>query len=301
MTTLKSKQRLFSLAASVGLIAACFLASYAAESAAGFDGIAEPTKAQYEQSTRQPLSVTPTLIPEQWWITSHDKLVKVAHTSHPDTVFFGDSITAFINPTVLHEVVGANAINMGIPGDQTQHLLWRLQNGELDFTAPKPRAIVLLIGTNNLSKWATVGATDVTTGKTHYKKVGVMACTNKEIFEGVQACVNEMKKHLPDTKILVVGILPRDEQPDAISRQRIKDTNVLLQSLADNKHVFYTDIGKSLLQPDGSIARDVMYDFLHPTKVVGYQHMLGAIKPHVDSMLSAGASQFSKGNGITQR
>jgi hypothetical protein len=295
MTSLKSKQGFISLAVSVGLIAACFLASRPAGSTTGFDGIAEPTRAEYEQGARQPYSVIPALIPQDWWITSHDKLVKLALTTHPDTVFFGDSITAFINADVMHKVVGPNAINFGIPGDQTQHLLWRLQNGELEFSAPKPRAIVLLIGTNNLSKWATIGATDVATGKTHYKKVGVMACTNQEIFQGVQACVNEMKKRLPDTKVLVVGILPRDEQPDAVSRQRIKDTNVMLQSLADNKQVFYTDIGASLLQPDGTISSEVMYDFLHPTKVIGYEHMLGAIKPHIDSMVATNA------NGVAAR
>ena len=41
------------------------------------------------------------------------------------------------------------AINLGIGGDRTQHVLWRLDNGNLK--GLKPKAAVVMIGTNNTS------------------------------------------------------------------------------------------------------------------------------------------------------
>jgi lysophospholipase L1-like esterase len=254
------------------LASGCFyLPSFASE------GTVAAPEAKTEAQAKGPESVIPVPRPDAWWKDNHDALLKETKAGHHDIVFFGDSITAGMNVDLLHSIIGPDAVNFGIGGDQTQHLLWRMQNGELDFSAPAPRAFVMLIGTNNLTKWGT----DPATGK----KTSLMASTNQEICQGVEACLTELRSRFPQAKILVLGILPRDANPDASSRQRIKDTNVLLQALADNKHIFYADIGSSMLESDGKIAPAVMSDFLHPTKVEGYQRMFAAIKPHLDGIL----------------
>jgi lysophospholipase L1-like esterase len=283
MSQFKLKQKLVCWKFVLNLVAFLILPCLPA-SATVNQGIPDAAKAINDiQATESDIPVP---ISEGWWTKRHDKLVKRARSSHPDIVFFGDSITAFTNVAMLHRIIGPEAVNFGIPGDQTQHLLWRLRNGELDFSAPAPRVFVVLIGTNNLTKWAVAPSStgeDGSKGKS--KKVSVMASTNQEIFLGVQACLSEIRGRLPGGKILLLGILPRDGRADAPSRQRIKDTNVLLQELADNKHIWYADIGESLLESNGTISPQVMADFLHPTKIKGYTRMFTATKPYLDCML----------------
>ena len=88
------------------------------------------------------------------WVKRHDGFVEIAKAGNVDVLFIGDSITdAWRRPSPDGKAVwDANfaplrAANFGISGDRTQHLLWRLQNGELD--GIKPKAVVMMIGTNN--------------------------------------------------------------------------------------------------------------------------------------------------------
>src|SRR5258706_280169 len=66
-------------------------------------------------------------------------------------IFIGDSITQGWEgdgkEVWAKYYAHRNAVNLGIGGDRTQHVLWRLDNGNID--GLKPRAAVLMIGTNN--------------------------------------------------------------------------------------------------------------------------------------------------------
>ena len=223
----------------------------------------EKTQAEGEkQSSTKPLPRS-----DQNWMSKHERLVKQVSESHAEIAFFGDSITENFNPVLLHSIIGAQASSFGIGGDRTQHLLWRMKNGELNFPSPGPKIFVILIGTNNVSHWP-----------------GNPASSNYEIYLGVKADLKELRKHYPESKILLLGILPREEMPQGETRINASETNVLLKKLADQKHVWYADIGKSLLEPDGKISRNVMSDFLHPTEPEGYKRMFSAIKSHLDEM-----------------
>lgn len=175
-----------------------------------------------------------------------------------------------MNVDLLHKIIGPRASNIGIAGDYTQHLLYRLQNGELDFGGTPPRAAVMLIGTNNLPV-----------------RPNEYNSTNEEICEGTKACIAEIHKKYPEMKILLLGILPRDEQPGTVLRKRIIETNKLYAKLADkSKNVYFLDIGDKLLEKNGTLSKVVMYDGLHPTKDTGYKPMLEAIKPTLDKILA---------------
>jgi beta-glucosidase len=87
-----------------------------------------------------------------------------------------------------------------------------------------------------------------------------------------------------------VAILPRAEKPTSIARARVDETNEHLKTLADNNHVWYTDVNSVLLEKDGRISEEIMSDFWHPTDK-GYERMLTAMKPSIDKLLIADASK----------
>ena len=89
------------------------------------------------------------------------------------------------------------AANFGISGDRTQHVLWRMNHGELD--GIKPKVVVLMIGTNNTGK-----ENDTITTRN----------TVPETIAGVQAVVADIRAPLPDSKILLLGIFPRGTLAD---------------------------------------------------------------------------------------
>src|SRR5262249_19688480 len=69
-----------------------------------------------------------------------------------------------------------------------------------------------------------------------------------------------------------------------MQRQKIADANAIISKLADNKMIFYMDIGDKFLQPDGTLPDDIMPDHLHPN-AKGYEIWAAAIEPKVSELL----------------
>ena len=88
------------------------------------------------------------------WVARHEGFVAQAKQGGIDILFMGDSITDFWRnrgSNVWNQYYAPrHAANFGISGDRTQHVLWRMDNGELD--GIKPKVVVLMIGTNNTGK-----------------------------------------------------------------------------------------------------------------------------------------------------
>lgn len=140
-------------------------------------------------------ATTPVPRANAWWVARHQEKVAEARVSNPDLLFVGDSITQnYENPGPApdqvflpiwnHYFAPHRAMNLGFSGDETGHLLWRLQNGEVQGLNPKN--VVLLIGTNNTGR-----------GQTAF-----------QVTAGIIACVEELHRLLPKAKILVLNILP---------------------------------------------------------------------------------------------
>jgi len=174
-------------------------------------------------------------------------------------LFVGDSITdGWRNrgKEVFAKNYGSlDPLNIGIGGDRTQHVLWRLDHGEVEGISPK--VAVLMIGTNNLGN----------------------APSNENIVEGVTKIVKELNEKLPSTKVLLLAIFPRDEKPDTRNRASIKQINEQLAKLDDGgKHVKYLDIGPKFLESDGTLSKEIMPDFLHPNER-GYEIWADSMEP----------------------
>lgn len=181
-----------------------------------------------------------------------------------DLVFIGDSITQGwegAGKTVWEKhYAGRKALNLGIGGDKTQHVLWRLENGNLDGLDPK--VAVVMIGTNNSGKDRNTAA---------------------EITEGVTAVVSKLRAMRPQMKILLLGIFPRGQNFND-QRGSILQVNQAIARLADIQSVFWLDFGSKLINSDGSISKDLMPDYLH-LSTKGYETWADAIEPSLVALL----------------
>jgi lysophospholipase L1-like esterase len=204
------------------------------------------------------------------WISRHEGFVHEASRGGIDLLFIGDSITdrwrTYGSNVWNTYYAPLHAANFGISSDRTQHVLWRIEHGELDGTRPK--VIVLMIGTNN-------------TGKE--KDGQTIRNTVPEVAEGVTAIVNELRAKLPESKILLLAIFPR-AQPGDPFREQIKNINAEIAHLEDGKMITYLDIGQKFLAPDGTLSRHIMSDLLHPTEK-GYEIWAEAMKPTLTTLM----------------
>ncbi|MFT3868270.1 MAG: GDSL-type esterase/lipase family protein [Nibricoccus sp.] len=210
---------------------------------------------------------------EGGWVKRHEGFVEIAKKGGIDVLFLGDSITdnwrkSDYGLSVWEKnFAPLRAANFGISGDRTQHVLWRMQNGEL--TGYKPRAVVLMIGTNN-----TGFERDKLTPRN----------STEEVVEGVTAIVKGLTTQWPETKILFLAIFPRGEKSDDLARLQVNDVNRALAKLHDGKRVFFLDIGSKFLAADGTLPKEIMPDFLHPS-TKGYEIWAEAIKQPLAELL----------------
>ena len=181
-----------------------------------------------------------------------------------EVIFVGDSITQGWegNGKAVWAKYYAprHALNLGIGSDHTQHVLWRLDHGNLD--GLKPKVAVVLIGVNNIPD-------------DHN--------TPRQVLEGVTAVVRTLREKLPQTKVLLLGIFPFREDFCA-QRAKALQVNQALHKLDDGQWIRFLDFGYLFIQPDGKISKDMMRDFLHPS-AMGYSVWAKAMEPDLAAML----------------
>jgi lysophospholipase L1-like esterase len=224
-----------------------------------------------------------------------------------DVIFLGDSIThGWEGQKAWQEHFGSfKPVNLGIGGDQTGHVLWRITDGhELDHLSPK--AAVIMIGTNNIGGHSA-----------------------QQIAGGITAIVEELKRQKPHIKVLVLGVFPRGNAFDAelgldqitesmkpineelkketsdvkrlnalvrnLRQQRgtipaanlnkkVAEINAIIANLGDGKTVFYKDIGKEFLDQNGGLSGEIMPDYLH-LSAKGYDNWGKAIKADIEKLV----------------
>jgi beta-glucosidase len=185
---------------------------------------------------------------EKWWTDRHEKVNEQAKKGEAQLLFLGDSITHGWegNKELWEKYYGKyKPINAGFGGDRTQHVLWRLEHGEID--GIKPKLAVIMIGTNNAG-----------------------SDKPEDTAEGVKAIVEKLHEKLPETKVLILAVFPRDAGPNDKNRKTNDAVNEHIKKLADDKQVFYLDIGPKFLSPEGTLSKDIMPDLLHPN-AAGYK------------------------------
>jgi len=211
-------------------------------------------------------AATPVARDDDSWQARNKAMNERARQGGVDLVFIGDSITQGwedAGATLWAErYAPRHALNLGISGDQTEHVLWRLEHGNLDGLAPK--AAVILIGTNNVGN----------TNGTH---------SAEQIAGGVTAIVARIQKQSPATKILLLAVFPRGEKPNPM-RETIAALNARIAKLADGKRVVFLDLGPKFLAADGTLPAELMPDFLH-LSAKGYRVWADGIEAELKRML----------------
>jgi lysophospholipase L1-like esterase len=220
-------------------------------------------------------STSPTPLAEvwslDWWMPRHEQKVQqvrqlVAAGRSPKLVFIGDSIThGWENAGQQvweRHFAKYDAVDLGFSGDRTENVLWRLQHGELD--GIKPKAVVMMIGTNN---------------------TGDRQEDPRTTAAGIKRLLDEIRARLPESKILLLAIFPRDEQPTSRLRQLNDRVNGLISGYADGRQVVFLNINESLANPDGTLSRDVMPDLLHLSDK-GYGLWAKSIEPTLQRLLT---------------
>lgn len=197
------------------------------------------------------------------WLERHAAFVARARSGDIDLLFVGDSLTDWWAdpekglPVWQEYFSHRKAANFGISADRTQHLLWRLSQGE--GAGFEPKAIVLLIGTNN----------------TGLEKDGsAWRNTAEEALEGIQAVVLDLKNRFPQASIVHFALFPRGEK-DSEHRRQIVWINRALASRPDDQVVF-ADIGSILTDAQGEIIADLLPDGVH-LSTKGYRLWAGVI------------------------
>ena len=202
---------------------------------------------------------------EGGWMKRHEMMNKRTQQGGVDLAFVGDSITQSWEGggkgVWAKYYAERNAANYGFSGDRTEHVLWRIDNG--NFEGISPKLIVLMIGTNN---------------------TGHRSEDAQDTADGIRAIIQRLRKKTPDSKILLLGIFPRGEQPDAAKRKQNEAINAIIKSYADGKMIHYLDIGDKFKNEDGTLPKDIMPDSLH-LKPAGYEIWAEAIEPKVKELM----------------
>ena len=217
-----------------------------------------------------PSTVIPITQNRNWssydWVKRHETRCALVRELKPALVLIGDSITHQLggDPTDKKSVVWMKyfeprkTVNLGFGWDRTENVIWRLQHGELD--GAEPKVAVVMIGTNNR---------DIN--------------TPADIATGVRAICSEVHQRTPKTKILLLGVFPRGEKPDA-GRKKTEALNELLAAFNGQDGITFLDIGAKFLNPDGTISKEIMGDFLHPT-AKGAEIWAEAMEPTLKRLL----------------
>ncbi|MGH7576965.1 MAG: GDSL-type esterase/lipase family protein [Longimicrobiales bacterium] len=201
---------------------------------------------------------------------AHQQLLAKRTQGKIDVYFVGNSITRRWGATDYPELLanwnenffGWNAANFGWGADRIEHMLWRIENGELDGINPK--VIVILAGTNNVGR-----------RPGDDEKVA-------DITRGIKALIDLCRRKAPGATLILTGILPRNDNIAVVPE--INRVNDNIARFADGRSIRYVNINDKLADRDGQLLDGMTVDGLHPS-VEGYQAWADALKPILTEIL----------------
>ena len=201
---------------------------------------------------------------EEWWKNRFAERKAQAEKGECPFVFMGDSITHGWDGRLDKHFPDMKIVNISFGGDRTEQTVWVVEN--LDWKKINAKVIMLMIGTNN-------------TGHRNRQEE-----KPEDTFEGIKTVIQKLGEKTPDTKVLLLAIFPRGATAADEGRVRNSIANAMVPTLADNKRVFFMDIGARFLDTDGAtLPKDIMGDALHPGDK-GYAIWADAVKAKLEEL-----------------
>ncbi len=216
-------------------------------------------------------AVTPKdILNDKWWKNRHENILNKKITN-PKLILIGNSIINDLELIDRKEVRDKylnkyKTLNLGFSGDRTENVIWRLLNGEIDGIHPK--VAVVLIGTNN-------------TDGNNYPTIN----TAPELAEGIWKICQIIKKKLPETQILLLGISPFGQNLPNYRNTINQNVNKLISKFPEKDNtIHYLYIGNIFLKEDGRIDSKLMPDYLHPG-VEGDLLWFQTMQPYIEVLM----------------
>ncbi|OWF39606.1 platelet-activating factor acetylhydrolase IB subunit beta-like [Mizuhopecten yessoensis] len=195
------------------------------------------------------------------WMSQHLRFIAEGKEREPDVLFIGDSIIQQMRFSKVWKMLlePLHCLNFGIGGDQTQNVLWRVSNQELDNVSPD--VIVLMVGTNNHGHNA------------------------EQIVDGIMAIAEVVRTKQPKAQLIIMGILPRGQNPNPLRIKNSKVNSLLEAKLRCRENAtFFAVDDEVFVGSDGSISASDMYDYLHLTPE-GYTKLCEPLLGVVEDLL----------------
>ena len=212
------------------------------------------------------------------WLDTHAKLVKYveANKGPIDILLVGDSIMQQwgspldnkpLNAAWQKQIGNYKTINIGIGGDKSQNVLWRLDHGGV--AGLEPRLVVVLIGNNNMF---------------FTPETGVEAAA-----KGIEMCVANVRDKFPKADVIAVKILPA-HAPGNRFYEDIQKTNAALDALKLDRDpkVHVLDLTADMLNADGTLKKELFTpDNIHLSQDGGYGLYAEKLRPLVEKLLGS--------------
>ena len=198
------------------------------------------------------------------WADRHAAWRRDTNNETGAVVFLGDSITQGWN-SLARVFPDFKVVNRGIGGDTTRGVLYRLNADVLDL---KPRAIVLLIGTNDIG----------------------LGANPEDVAENIKAILLAIRNSNPNMPVIVCKVMPRSDR-NLHAADKIKKLNALVEDFVKSQPNFVEcDTWSIYADENGDCSKDVFPDLLHPN-AAGYAKWAAALKP-IFAGLNLGAEKM---------
>jgi lysophospholipase L1-like esterase len=190
-------------------------------------------------------------------------------------VFLGDSITQGWGDNMGNSFPGLKVANRGISGDTTRGVLIRLEE---DVLSLKPRAIVLLIGTNDLEEQA----------------------DPETIAANLKLLLAEFQKHNPKMPVILTQVFPSSETKKRPADKIKKINELYIAAIKGNPQVTLVEVWPTFADAAGNAKKEEFPDLLHPNKD-GYAKWAAALRPvfSVLGLTEAPVDNFTPEAGFT--
>ncbi len=230
-----------------------------------------------EQPGIQSTNANPAAVPVAGYSSQrHNQQLAIVAKEKFDLIWIGNSITNNFEKPEYQPVwqqffAPRKALNLGYSGYRTENIIWNIQHGELEGQSPK--VIILEIGTNNVDE-----------------KNYPTRHTAGQLAGGIETIVTLLREKCPDAKIIVLRSFPGcyDGPNPSSHRAILERASDLVAKLADGKHVYYYDVNHVFLNRDGSINKDMMPDWLHPSPE-GSKAFARAMEPLLSELMGDGS------------